>query len=222
MITFVASTLFFLLLHVIITGRSQQPFHIALKIARGYAAAVLTLVGIFSLFYWHDLWREAFLVRHEHGSLGYHIVWFVIGHLVADFLWLAYGYYDRESRPRSDLIIHHAAGLIACAAALYLQAGYAAIGVALSSEIMPVTTGIGAWGRARGDRRIEMLAVRLRLVALVGWRIPLWLFILTMVIVRLGTGVGDRTALFVVALLAVVFVLGLDVFWTARSFGRSS
>lgn len=221
MLTFLASTAAFLLLHLAVRHRSDRAFHVDLKLSRGIASVVLTLVGAVFLAVYLPLWRQAFLAFHEPGSPPQQVVSLLAGHLLADLLWLAYGRLAAGSIPRRDLIIHHLGGLAACGITIYFGLGYLLIAVAMTTEMMPVATGLGAWGKVVDSPRLQHAALRLGLGALVFWRIPLWIFIFTMVATgRPRAFVDAPPSIYPIALVVLAGLIALDLYWIAEA--RSS
>lgn len=216
------SILFFVALHLLVAMAVRQPFHVNLKLSRGLAALALAAVGFYSLVRWFPLWRHAFLVRHDHHSALFTIVCFLAGHLLADLLWIAYGHWFAASKAKSDLVIHHLFGVAACCCAFHFQAGYALLAVAMTTEMMPLATGVGAWGQATENGRIERGVWRTSLLMLVGWRIPFWTFVLVMVSWRLVAGSLPESlnAVYLICLAALFFVVFLDVYWIAEYYHK--
>ena len=85
----------------------------------------------------------------------------------------------------------------------------------MASEVMPVTTGIGAYGQRVQNMGIIKFANRWRLKLLVWWRVPLWA---TMAILSVRTLIFEPYPedLFVAYILSTFGFLGLlllDRFW---------
>lgn len=209
----------FYLGHLLVARRSpERSFARNLKVSRGFAAAVLVATGIASIAQWWPLWDRAFLVSHADGAGTLVETWALqvfVGHLVADLLWIAAGKVLSESRAKRDLVIHHLLGLAACAAAWWLEAGYAVIGVILVSEGLPVLTGIGAWARNRRNRALEHWVLKASLGFILCFRMPLWLFVGGTLAFGLATGTAPEIhrTLAPVALPAILFVMVLDLYW---------
>jgi hypothetical protein len=205
--------------HLLVARRSpERTFARNLKVSRGFAAAVLVTTGIASIVQWWPLWDRAFLVSHADGAGTLVETWALqvfVGHLVADLLWIAAGKVLSESRAKRDLVIHHLLGLAACAAAWWLEAGYAVIGVVLVSEGLPVLTGIGAWARNRKNRALEHWVLKASLGFILCFRMPLWLFVGGTLAFGLTTGTAPEIhrILAPVALPAILFVMVLDLYW---------
>jgi hypothetical protein len=214
---FLSATAGFLVLHLVVGRWLEAPFHVELKVSRGLASVFLVLVGLGSLVLFFPLWRRAFLTPHEFSSPASAVVVFLAGHLVADLLWLAYGALTQGSEPRRDLILHHLLGLVACAVSLGFGFGQAVIAVALTAEAMPVATGLGAWGKLTGDRRLERRAVVASLSILCLWRVPAWLFVGVVSVQALLRPPPDVLP-FIYPLCVVVAgcLLALDLFWIRR------
>lgn len=203
--------------HVLVARRApERTFSRNLKVSRGFAAAVLVATGAASIVQWWPLRERAFLVAHDAAS--WTETWALqvfAGHLVADLLWIGAGKVLSDTRAKRDLVIHHLLGLAACAAAWWLEAGYAAIGAILVSEGLPVLTGVGAWARNRRDRDLEHGVLRASLGFITLFRIPLWLFVGGTLAAGLlaGTAPAIHHTLAPVAFPAVLFVLVLDLYW---------
>jgi hypothetical protein len=221
MITVALATAFFLLFHLWIERRTRRvgvPFHVALKISRGIASVFLVLVGFSTLFAYWEEWRLLFLEVDPARWVPLRLVLFITGHLVADMIWLAWGLWGRGSRPRQDLVVHHVVGLAACGAALHYELGYLLVAIAMTTELMPVATGLGGWGKARDDLHLEEWAARLSLAALFLWRIPFWLFILWMTVSgRVAAALPGLPGPIAYIILAVASALVLmDAFWSRK------
>lgn len=205
--------------HLLVARRApERSFARNLKVSRGFAAAVLVATGIASIVQWWPLWDRAFLVSHAAGTGDLTQTWALqvfVGHLVADILWIAAGKILSETRAKRDLVIHHLLGLAACAAAWWLEAGYAVIGVILVSEGLPVLTGIGAWARNRRDRGLEHRVLKTSLGFILLFRMPLWLFVGGTLAAGLvaGTAPAIHRTLAPIAFPAILFVMVLDVYW---------
>ncbi|MDY7094159.1 MAG: TLC domain-containing protein [Acidobacteriota bacterium] len=214
---FLSSTAGFLVLHWAVGRWLEAPFHVELKVSRGLASVFLVLVGLGSLVLFFPLWRRAFLTPHEFSSPASAVVVFLAGHLVADLLWLAYGALVQGSQPRRDLILHHLLGLAACAVSLGFGFGQAVIAVALTAEAMPVATGLGAWGKLTGDRRLERRAVVASLSILCLWRVPAWFFVGGVAVWAVLRPPGDALPFIYPLCVAVAGCLvALDLFWIRR------
>ena len=179
------SALAFLVLHELVRRRlahSEAPrFHVALKISRLWASAVLVAIGIVAILEFGHLWPRAFIAEHPVDSWLRPFNAFLLGHLLADLVWLGWGRWKFGSEPRIDLIAHHLLGIGAVATAFAFDQGYAVLAVAMTTEMMPVTTGIIAWARLRGDRGLERKGYRASLAVSLFWRLPLWLLVLVVV-----------------------------------------
>ncbi|MCP4658790.1 MAG: hypothetical protein GY856_25545 [bacterium] len=216
------SILFFAALHMLVAKAVRQPFHVNLKLSRGLAAVALAAVGFYSLVRWFPLWRHAFLARHDHHSALFYIVCFLAGHLLADLLWIAYGHLFAGSRAKSDLVVHHLLGVAACCCAFHFQVGYALLAVAMTTEMMPIATGVGGWGRATENGRIERRVWRTSLLMLVGWRIPFWTFVLITAAWNrhAGTLPESLKATNMICLAALLLIISLDVYWAVEYYNK--
>lgn len=213
--TILASTIFFLALHLAVRRTLARRFDVDLKLSRGLAALLLVAIGFYSLFRWLPLWRQAFLVEHERGSALFYVLAFIAGHFLADFLWLAYGAW-LGNEPRRDLILHHVLGLAVCAIAFYVEAGYAVIAVGMTTEMLPVATGLDGVGQARGDLRLRRAAARFGLAVLWLWRIPCWIFLFAVIAWNLRTGnvIETLRRVYPICFVAVLAVTAFDLYWT--------
>lgn len=219
MMTFLAAFAFFMLVHIGIHRVFRQAFHVDLKLSRGIAAFLLSCMGFWGLANWFDAWRYGFLVPNEPGTLLLACVLIVNGHMLADFLWLAIGAYFFNSKPRMDLIIHHILVVVASVSAYILGVGFVVIVVGMSTELMPVTTGLGSLGRVLGKESLEVGSMRLRLFVLWIWRLPMWIVILSVLGHEVLTG-ATREALkgaYPIAISACIGLIIMDVFWSVRS-----
>lgn len=213
--TIAAATLFFLALHFAVRKTAALRFDVDLKLSRGIAALLLVAIGFYALYRWFPLWRQIFLVQHEPGTVASYVVALIAGHFLADFLWLAYGVW-LGNEPRRDLILHHLLGIAVCAVAFYAEAGYAAIAVGMTTEMLPVATGVDGLGQARGDLRWRRAAARLGLAVLWGWRIPCWIFLFAMTswLLRTGNAIEPLRWVYPIALAVALAVTAFDLYWT--------
>lgn len=216
MTTVAAATIFFLLLHIAVAHYARgQEFHVQLKLSRGFASILLTAIGFYALSQWWWLWPQAFLVRHAPGSEPYLLIAFVSGHFIADVILLFWGWLLRGSSPRKDLVAHHALGLAACAVVFYYDFGHALFAVALTGEMMPVSSGLAALAPLLARPSLERVATQLRLAVLSFWRLPFWALIIIILLLRMAQ--GDTDSLMVlgqrIALASFAVVVTLDVYW---------
>lgn len=224
MITFLASTVLFLLLHALVERRGARAdiaFHYSLRLSRGLVSVLLVGIGFSSLAAYFHMWPRAFLAGHETGSLPWHLVMVICGHLASDLVWLAWGYWMRDSKPRTDLIVHHLVGAGACGAALYWEIGYLLVAIGMTTELMPVATGLGTWGKVKDSLEIERFAVGFSITALLLWRMPFWIYAL----VLFGGGwvtarVPDvPSAVIPIALAVAGALVVMDAYWTRQLWG---
>ena len=216
MIVAAAATLFFLLLHMTVARYTRgQEFHIQLKLSRGLASICLTAIGFYALSQWWMMWPQAFLSRHPPGSEPYVLVTIVSGHFIADVGLLLWGWLLRDSSPRKDLVAHHALGLAACAVVFYYDFGHALFAVALTGEMMPVTSGVAALAPLLGRPSLERLATQLRLAVLSLWRLPCWALVITLLLLRMAQGEPDSLMVLAqrIALVSFAVVVTLDIYW---------
>lgn len=217
MIVASAATLFFLLLHAVVARATPGlKFHDQFKLSRGLASICLTGIGFFALCYWWPLWSQAFLARHSRDSIGFALICFVSGHFIADYLLLAWGAWRHASSPRFDLIAHHLLGIVTCVVVFYYEFGYALYAVALTTEMMPVSSGVAALAPLLRKPSLEHLALQLRYRILTLWRLPFWMLIIAIVIWRMAQGENDSLMVLGqrITLAAMAVVVALDIYWT--------
>jgi hypothetical protein len=215
-----ATTGVFLAIHLAVARISGQRFRRSLKLSRGIAATILVATGAATLVRWWPLWNRTFIALHTDPVETWPVAVFA-GHLAADLAWLLGGRVFLEARAARDLVIHHLLGIAGCVAAVVFGAGYALIGVVLLSEVLPVLTGLGALARTWRLENLEHWVLRASLAAIVGFRIPLWLFLGTTLIASLATGTAGAIhhAVAPIALPGLALVLVLDLYWI-RSYRR--
>ncbi|MBC8451227.1 MAG: hypothetical protein H8D72_00805 [Planctomycetes bacterium] len=207
----------FVLLHVLALVRLEPVYPRAFKLSRGAAALILTALGIAALIGGFDHWREAFLYRQPSDDWMRLGLLAVYGHLLADFLWMALGRLRYGIRPRKDLILHHGLGVVGFGAALVLEMGYAFALLTMITELLPLTTGLNAWGKRVAIQKVVNAADRARLHVLAWLRIPLWIGLFVLVLMTLVTGPAEglRPAYFVAAF-GLIGLVGLDVYWIGK------
>ncbi|MEM6454740.1 MAG: hypothetical protein AAF772_06565 [Acidobacteriota bacterium] len=188
----------------------------AFKLSRGVHAALLALLGAIALVRYHDRWPRAFLDPWTGDPVERWIVAFFLAHLVADFVWMVVGVRAHDTAPRRDLIVHHLLGVVAITAAFALDTGYAVIAVVLTTEAMPVATGLEALGQSLRRGALIRRARWLRILILLVWRIPLWLLLSAAVIRSLLVGPRGTTwdLAYAIAAAVLVVLITLDVHWT--------
>lgn len=208
------STLAFLLLHWAMARGNRRGFRANLKLSRGIAASVLVGTGIASLVRWWPLGSQGFVAVHPNPWDAWPVVIFA-GHLLADLLWIVGGRLAVDARVARDLVLHHLLGVAVCVAALWLQAGYAVIGVVLLSEILPVLTGVGALARAWALENLERWVLSTSRGAILLVRLPLWLALAwTFTTALLAPGAPEILATVApVFFPGVVLVVALDLYW---------
>lgn len=219
MTIFLGSFAFFMLLHIVIGRWSKRAFHVDLKLSRGIAAFLLSIMGFWGLANYFDAWRYGFLIPNDPDTLLLACVLVVNGHMFADFAWLAIGAKYFNSKPRMDLIIHHILVVVGSLCCVWLGVGYLVVVVGMSTELMPVTTGLGSLGRVLDKESLEIASMRLRLFVLWIWRLPVWFLILGALGWEVVTG-NTREALGIAYPIGIVACIGLifmDVFWSRRS-----
>lgn len=143
-----------------------------------------------------------------------------IGHFYGDMAWLAYAKYALSQQPRMDLIAHHLLCLVGFTYMLDTPGAMLA-SCAMTAEVMPVTSALGALGKATGNRFLITAAPHARLASLLMWRAPLW----AMIIVSSARGilqgsVGQYLAIHRMGVILGAFIVTLDAFWTWKCIKR--
>jgi hypothetical protein len=213
---------FFIVLHVGFLRLPKSNFSRAMKLSRGVAAVILSVVGFYGLFADLSQWQSAFIFHHDQGSIlerNLHFCMLVcMGHFVADLLWLAWGNVRYGTAPRNDLIIHHLLGVVAFGYALQNELAYVACLITMVSEVMPVTTGIAAYGQRVQNMSIVRFANRWRLRLLVWWRVPLWsaMAVLSIRALIIGGYPQDLFVPYVLSTCGFSGLLLLDRFWIKK------
>ena len=208
---------FFTLLHVLALARLEPVFPRAFKLSRAAAALVLTALGVAALVDAWPHWREAFLYRHAPGDWMRQGLLIVLGHLLADFLWMEVGRRRFGIRPRLDLILHHGLGVLGFGAALVLGIGHALALMTMITELLPVTTGVNALGKRAALSGLTRAADRARLHVLAWLRIPFWMLLMALVVhALLRGGTGELLPGYLVAACGLVMLVVLDSFWITR------
>ncbi|MBC8368624.1 MAG: hypothetical protein H8E25_01370 [Planctomycetes bacterium] len=219
---------FFMLLHVVFLNLPKANYTRAMKLSRGVAAVILSVVGFYGLFADLGQWRSAFIFHHTAGdaleSKLHFCMLICMGHFVADLLWLVLGKMRYGVALRRDLIIHHVIGIIAFGYALHHEIAYVACLITMASEVMPVTTGIGAYGQRVQNMDIVRSANRWRLKLLVWWRVPLWatMAILSVRTLIFGAYPQDLFVAYILSTCGFVGLLLLDRFWIKQCIAAES
>jgi hypothetical protein len=210
-------TALFVVIHVLAVIRVEPAYSRAFKLSRAGAALILTILGIAAFVGGFEHWREAFLYRHQQGDWMRTGLLLVYGHLLADFIWMAVGKYKYGITPRKDLIIHHGLGVVGFGAALVLEIGYAFALLTMITELLPLSTGVNAWGKRIAVSRVVEASDRARLHVLAWLRLPLWTSLFALVVLTLihGTEPGMLIA-YIVAGTGLVGLISLDVFWMGK------
>ena len=187
--------------------------------SRGVAALLLSAVGFFAICSDLQSWPQAFMYFHSSGghweSVWYWCMHFCLGHFWADLLWLFFGRMKYQIAPRKDLIIHHLIGIIAFSYALHYQLAYPACLITMASELMPVTTGLSAYGQRVQNLKLVKWSNEARLKILVWWRVPLWAtmsFLSVIVLVTKDVQPGLLLP-YIMATVGFLALLFLDRFW---------
>lgn len=215
---FLASFCFCLAVHFALERGARLPFATAFKIGRGVASVGMTAIGFYALVRYIALLPRCYVAHQGDDATARALTLVIMGHFVADFVLVGWGQLQRV-RPRPDLVIHHALGLFAASMVLRLEAGHALYLGLFTTEMMPVTTAVGALGLAIGRPSWERAAQGLRLAVLLAWRIPLWFVIAYLVWKNLDAGPADAVlrAVYHFSSAFLVITLSLDAFWTYKS-----
>ncbi len=210
-------TAFFVLLHLIALIRLEPVYPRAFKLSRGAAALILTGLGTAALIGGREHWREAFLYHQSADDWMRIGLLAVYGHLLADFFWMFLGHVRYGIKPRKDLIMHHGLGVIGFGAALVLEIGYAFALLTMITELLPLTTGINAWGKRIAIPAVVDVADRARLHVLAWLRLPLWIGLFFLVLLALFSGpVDGMQPAYLVAGAGLVGLIGLDIYWIGK------
>lgn len=213
----VGFTGFFIVLHVLTLRRVEPVYPRAFKLSRAAAAVVLTALGLAALIDGFPHWREAYIYHHADGDWMRFALLAVYGHLLADFVWMVVGARVHGVKPRKDLIIHHGLGVLGFGAALWLRVGYAIALVTMVTELLPLTTGINAWGKRIAVEGIAKAADRARLHVLAWLRLPLWVGLWALSVWALARGdAGDLAPAYAIAASGLVGLIGLDLYWIKK------
>ena len=215
--TLIGFTALFVALHVVAVLKVEPVYSRAFKLSRAGAALILTLLGFAAFIDGFGHWREAFLYRHPDNDWMRIGLLLVYGHLIADFIWMAIGKYKYNITPRIDLIIHHGLGVIGFGAALMLGIGYAFGLLTMITELMPLSTGLGAWGKFIDSAKVIEASAKARLYVLAWLRLPLWISLLALVVSMLVK--GSDAVMFIAYMVSGTALLGLiwlDIFWMSK------
>jgi len=217
LVPLLVATACFTALHVW-TLRSVEPVYPrAFKLSRAAAAVVLTALGLAALVDGFPHWREAYIYHHEGGDWMRYGLLVVYGHLIADFIWMYVGARRHGIQPRKDLMIHHGLGIVGFGAALYLEIGYAIALVTMVTELLPLTTGLNAWGKRVAADGLVKAADRARLHVLAWLRMPLWLGLCGLSVWALARGdAGDLAPAYAIAAVGLAGLIALDVYWMQK------
>jgi hypothetical protein len=130
---------------------------------------------------------------------------------------MAVGKYKYGITPRKDLIIHHGLGVVGFGAALVLEIGYAFALLTMITELLPLSTGVNAWGKRIAVSRVVEASDRARLHVLAWLRLPLWTSLFALVVLTLIHGAEPGMLIaYIVAGTGLVGLISLDVFWMGK------
>lgn len=198
-------------------------YHRSFKMSRGIAAAILTGIGLAAAVVGIQHWDQAYLYHHDpSSSLGdlwmWHGMLVVSAHLISDFVWMLYGRISRGIIPRADLVIHHGVCLLAFSYALWKDVGFAVCLIALVSELMPVTSGVGGWGQHTNRPDLIEKSNVARLRVLIWWRRPLWFIMafLTGRAILIGKVEEGLEIAFGIAAVGFTTLIFLDKYWIKK------
>lgn len=213
-----ASAAFFLALHMGLWRLLEPNFNRAFKMSRGFAAAVLTVLGLVGLVAAFDSVEIGFLYRHPPGEWMLAGVSVAYGHLCADCCSMAYGKLALGFQPRNDLVAHHVLALVCYGLSMALGVGHALVLVTLASEAMPCCSGLEAWGKHFSSEKMMRAGSKGRLLILLFWRLPLWALVMSMLARTAFAGEvpADMQTLWAFALIALVPLIGLDIYWVRK------
>lgn len=217
-----ASTAFFLALHFALWRLLERDFNRSFRMGRGFAAVMLTVLGLVAMVDAFDSLRIGFLYRHPPGGWMIGGVAIAYGHLLADCISMAYGKLALDFQPRNDLIVHHALALLCYGIALGIGVGHALVLVSLASEAMPCCSGLEAWGKHLSSERMIRAGNKGRRLILLFWRLPLWALVMSMLArtAIAGEVPDDMVALWIFTMSAFVPVIALDIYWVRKCAAR--
>jgi hypothetical protein len=213
-----ASTIGFVALHLGLWKWREADFNRAFRMSRGFAAVVLTVLGLAGLVDAADLYKTGFLTRHDPGGWMLSAICVAYGHLIADCLSMLYGRIALGIIPRNDLIAHHALALLAYGISMAIGVGHALVLVTLASEAMPCCSGLEAWGKHLSSDKMVRAGSKGRLAILLFWRLPLWALVMTMLIRTAVAGEIPEglTLVWIFASTALVPLICLDIYWVRK------
>lgn len=217
-----ASIAFFVSLHLGLWRWREPDYNRAFRMSRGFAAVVLTVLGVIGLVDAVDSFEIGFLYRHDPGGWMLGAVCMAYGHLIADCLSMLYGRVALGIRPRNDLVAHHALALLAYGISMSIGVGHALVLVTLASEAMPCCSGLEAWGKHLSSARMVKAGSKGRLAILVFWRLPLWALVMSMLARTAVAGEvpDDLVIVWIFAMTALVPLICLDIYWVRKCAAR--
>lgn len=213
-----SAALVFTVAHIWVLTAVEPKYPRAFKLSRGFAALVLTVLGIAGLIVGAGDWRTGFLRQHHSGDWRLLAVYIAYGHLISDYLWMAWGKVRHAIQPRTDLILHHGLAIVCYGYAIALEVGYGVVLLTMASELMPCSTALEAWAKHRGKHRLEQVAARARFWVLLLGRIPMWLFALSMFIRTeiAGEVPAELGFVYQIAIGGMSALLALDLYWLRK------
>lgn len=213
-----ASTVICVALHAIVAQTTSLGFAEAFRIARSGAAAALTGLGFYALIHWSPYVTTSYVLEAP-DSFATALMGIPLGHFAADFLLMAYGWVTERSKPRKDLVVHHLAALGAAALTLRWSIAVPYYLILLTTEMMPVTTGLSGIGSWLQRRDVILAADRARLGVLIGWRVPFWACVLTGAVLGLWREAAhpDAPWVYLWAAIFTMVTLSLDAYWIRKS-----
>jgi len=215
---FLLATVGFVGVHAIGLAITKRPDEPTFSVTRAVISAGLVLLGFAALAeQWPNRFR-AFMARHPTDDFAFLVSAMLAAALVADFVWMVWRFARWRVPSRRDLLVHHAMAVPALAYAFDHRVGFGLIGVAATTELMAVCSGVVATGRLRGRPELQALGRRCCIAVLIGWRIPVWLF-LTIVSIRILANPAARagfTVEYSILVATTILLCALDVFWVAE------
>lgn len=91
----------------------------------------------------------------------------------------------------------------------------------MTAELMPVTSFLGALGKATGNKILVHAAPAGRLASLVLWRVPMWSIMVYHCIKALTQGsTGEMRSMHIMGILLGVSIVSMDTHWTKKCIKR--
>jgi hypothetical protein len=210
-------TIAFILVHVAVVSATDMTFRDAFRVSRSVAAAVLSALGFFAIAYWHQHAPSAYVLPTP-DALATSLLAFPLAHFLADFFILSHAWQKHREVPRNDLLIHHGLGVIAGYLTYTYSVGAPMFLLLFSTELMPVSTGMTAIGDWLHKPLLQRVGAWLRIVVLVGWRMPLWAWLGRQTLIAMATpSSADAMAVHRLTMGFLCTIIALDLYWTYKS-----